>query len=1085
MSNNTEKPLLIYSASAGSGKTYTLVKTYLELILKGEAVPTNFSKIIAMTFTNKAALEMKTRVIEALADLSNPNRHVNPKEIEKALNYQRNIAAEFEMNIEAIQKKSQIALTHILHQYEDFFVMTIDKFNLRLIRSFAMDLDIEANFKVVIDETEIKQRVVDDFLNEIDPNMSSLLSRIFVLLAEGRMENESSWDFESELVNYLEILEKEDTIELLSQAQDITNEKEYIDSIKASINFKNDQLTRETVNFIQEITPQIEQLRKTDKRRANSIEGNVGKLAHTPIPSEVSFTDAVVRYIKQEEITEPILSTLSDYYEKHTAAVGEIENLNKIKSSFLYIQLLRKINERLKEFRKTEQIIRISEFNQMISELLKNEAAPYIYEKLGTRFNHFLLDEFQDTSRLQWQNIVPLVHESISQQHKNLIVGDPKQSIYRFRGGIADQFVVLPAIYNPKNDPHFDQLSIYFSKMGKKDELKDNYRSTKDVVEFNNLFFSHFISFIRNVKLKDDTTGIDFSNYYDKIEQNPKNVESGFVELVSKFDKKTKTQKYNEEENEEGESTTSPDEINYLLQCVSECLQDGFQKGDICILGDTAVQCNKYALALTNQGHKVVSVDSLSVNSDLSVRLCIIYLLWRSQPSNDLLAKQFAYTFLVIKCPDNSTETFMRYFCQKTSVFNPSEQFTYFDYKSFVSDYFGGWEVFQFSFENLYTLLEQFYKIAGLSELSNPYLHALSDMAFNFDLDNGPNLNAFVEYYNNKGKKISIQTPENNEAIKIMTAHKSKGLEFKVVIIPQLNSTFLKGRSKYLVELDKQLAYVSVSKSSKSQELRNKYKQEFEAALLDKLNLSYVAFTRPIKRLYVMSIFNEYADTDFGSTFIHPFVQSEIFASNTVESLIDDTSSYFKLQFGKRVKNNLSSEIIIPSNEFIPIDITDKLWFPEISLKHHLETVNSGLAEQLRYGRQLHFILSELHKFNSLNDILTTQQKKGIVESSFMETLKSDLQRITSHPFYKELHKDNIQIINEQDIITSINTINRPDKIICKKEETIVLDYKTGLKDKKHQKQVATYCSTLREMNFPNVKGIILYTKDMEFVQVV
>lgn len=1074
---NTEKPLLIYSASAGSGKTYMLVKTYLELILKGDTNPKNFSKIIAMTFTNKAALEMKNRIVEALADLSQPNRHEDLKKRKKALQYGKDIAFDFETTPEELTQKAHIALTHILHQYEDFFVMTIDKFNLRLIRSFAMDLDIESNFKVVIDETEIKQRVITDFLNEIDADVSSLLSTIFLQIASNRVSEGQGWNFEYELADYLNILDREDTIEMISQVSSEINIQDFFKRINAEINYLEEKFQAASTAYLQRYEADMEATPKFNGTKQKFIYTLAEKLRTQPINKKNLFTVTNIRYVEQEELPEPILSTIKDFYEALTSYFIDIEKAKKIKESFLYIHLLKKINERLKEFRKTEQIIRISEFNHMISDLLRNESAPYIYEKLGTRFNNFLLDEFQDTSILQWQNIVPLIHESISHQHKNLIVGDPKQSIYRFRGGTADQFVALPAIYNPKNDVHINTLSHYFKKMGIKKKLEDNYRSSKDIVEFNNLFFNQFIQFIR---LRSNDI-CDFTNYYDDITQNPKNENVGFVEINS-IHLKTNNRKVDNEDDDNGENSeeeTSEINIEYLIKCVNECLEDGYEKGDICVLGDVAKDCNKYAIALANEGHSVVSEDSLAVNSDVTVKLCLNYLNWRNQPANELLAMQFIDAFFALKHPESATQKFKSYIEQRESLTQKDKMISYCNYKRFVSDYFDNWESFHFSFENLYTLLEKFYKLINVNELNNPYLHHLADLAFSFDLNNGPDLSAFITYYTNKGLKSSIQTPENKDAIKIMTSHKSKGLEFKVVIIPQLSKSFLRANNKYVVKIENELVYTKVSKKVVSEELKVKYLEEFRANLLDKLNLCYVAFTRPVDRLYVMSSFSRKDETDFGASFIHPFLKSTTFDTN--RTYADENK--IVVQFGERVKLALKGDVSDKlDSKFFPLDVSDTLWFPQISLKHHLEDKEDSIAEHLRYGTQLHVLLSELENHQTIDNLLIAFEKKGLVENKFVPKLKSDLQRITTDSKYIELHQGGTQVINEQAIIISDKEVKRPDKIIVKENETVIIDYKTGLKDAKHQRQVKNYCAILSEMQFPNVKGYILYTQDLEFV---
>lgn len=1076
MQSDTEKkPLLIYSASAGSGKTYNLVKTYLELILKGNVHPTNFAKIIAMTFTNKAALEMKTRIVDALADLSYPQRHDTEKEREKAYKYRVDIAKDFEMKEMDIEKKAQLALTHILHQYEDFYVMTIDKFNLRLIRSFAMDLNLETNFKVVIDESEIQQRVVDDFLNEVDNKVSSLLSKIFLQMADDRMDDGQGWNFERELMEYLKILEKEESLELL-KATEISDLEAFVQQEKiqrehyyGKINELIQQVSAQFSGVIENTdgikAGQVNVLKKiVEKAVQNS--NDIATLLKTSL-----FTPTALRYVANEEIPEPALSFLRNFIQDYSFYSGEIEKNQKIRKSSNYIQLLKRVNDRLKEYRESEQIIRISEFNQMISDLLQSENTDFIYEKLGTRYNHFLLDEFQDTSRLQWHNIVPLVHESLSNYHKNLIVGDPKQSIYRFRGGVAEQFIQLPRIYNPKGDKNIAFISERFYELGRNAELADNYRSSKEVVKFNNTFFKKLVAYMNDEK------AIDFNDYYKDIVQNVKSTKKGYVELVSLH---SKTKKSESDEEEEAENEI----IAYLLNSVNKCLEDGYEKGDICILGDTSFLCNQYALALSKEGHKVVSSDSLAVDSENTVNLCIAFLKWRSQVSNELLAKQFIEKYLYLKFPTDAVRRFMQYNEEITHPSNPERTLTIFNYRRFVNEHFGSWDEFHTPFENLYALLEKFYEIAGLNELNNPYLHHLSDLAFNYDLNNGPDLASFIDYYENSGFKSSIQTPENKDAIKIMTCHKSKGLEFKVVIMPQVDSNFLKARANYLVELDHQLAYTTLSENSTNKELLEKYKEEYKAALLDKLNLVYVAFTRAVDRLYVQNFYKRGSKTGFGPSFLHPFLQTAQLDDFQMEQNdFEDGSQEIRITVGQAEKVEIATSTAETAN-FTPVSVTDKLWFPSISLKKNILDTDEGLEEHLRYGRQLHFLLSEIETEAEIAVGLQNFLFKGKIEKGFIDRLQADLHRILSNATYQSLLQGRTQTLQEQAIIISEQEIRRPDKVILKPDETIVIDFKTGLKQAKYQKQVQMYCKILREMGYPNVKGCLLYTEEMEFVEV-
>ena len=260
--------------------------------------------------------------------------------------------------------------------------------------------------------------------------------------------------------------------------------------------------------------------------------------------------------------------------------------------------------------KKDEQLIRISEFNKLISDLVRNELAPFIYERLGIRFQNFLLDEFQDTSRLQWLNMVPLIRESLSNENKNLIVGDPKQSIYRFKNGVAEQFVALPGVYNPEKHTTIQDHSDYFESMGHVVSLEENYRSSSTIVEFNNTLFP---------KIKEMLSD-EAKDFYNSIVQNPISKLEGFVDILSVPEEKDNT-----------------DLVPEIVERIEQCVADGFKLGDICILADLNFKANQWAIELTKRKYKIVSAESLLVQNEIKVKLIVSYLKRRLNPSSILL----------------------------------------------------------------------------------------------------------------------------------------------------------------------------------------------------------------------------------------------------------------------------------------------------------------------------------------------------------------------------------------------------------------------------------------------------------------
>jgi ATP-dependent exoDNAse (exonuclease V) beta subunit len=714
--------------------------------------------------------------------------------------------------------------------------------------------------------------------------------------------------------------------------------------------------------------------------------------------------------------------------------------------------LLQLISLDLEEVKSNENLIRISEFNKLISELIQDEEAPFIYERIGTRFQHFLLDEFQDTSRLQWLNIVPLIHESLSQNKENLIVGDPKQSIYRFKNGIAEQFVALPEIYNPENDSNIKVKSDYFYSQGEKKSLLENWRSCKNIVEFNNSFFT---------TLKDTIIPNEFHSFYEDVKQIPKGNEGGFVYIHS--------EKIEKSDDEEAESST-----NLMLEWVDSCLKDGFDAGDICILGYEKKECNEWARELTSKGYKVVSTDSLLVNSDYFVRLTIAYLKCRKNPIGELELRRFSELYFSSK-ETNSIVKIQSYWKIKSN--SEGKEFQVFDSEKFFKEHFKSEEHFFFSYQNLFDLLQGFYKLAGLNEIENPYLHHLSDMAHEFDVKYGPELDLFLEEYEQSGKKSPIQSPENKQTIKIMTAHKSKGLEFPIVIVPSMDWTISKTQNPFLISEEDEFMYENLSENSPIKSISLKSKEEKKQNLLDKINLCYVVFTRPVERLYVANLCGNRGNK-FGTEF-HKALEK-----TTELSKIEGDKIIVEYGETSQKEKNLKNELLVEENNFKPLSLNDTLWFPEISIQDHAFDEEFGLSEQRRYGTQLHFLVSILKNKSEIESIVSAKTVTGEIEAKFSKKLKEDLDLIFNFSAYSNLLDGATSILNEQAIIIDEKSTKVPDKIIIKENETIVLDFKTGDKSPKHQKQVQQYVSLLKKMNYPNVKGLVFYTKELDLQEV-
>lgn len=1021
----TLKPLQVLNASAGSGKTYHLVQAYIALLISDGTNPSNFKHIIAMTFTNKAALEMKERIVEALDAIGSENLS---REVLK-----ESLALELKLAPEEVVKRCQTVLEAILHQYEDFHVMTIDKFNLRLIKSFSRDLDLPGEFEVVLDESELIEQVVDQLLNQLGDAQHETLNQLMLEYAKNNIDEGNSWNFRKKLIEFGSILKQERHQVAVRKLLEMPLGLEVHRSLKATLKV----IDQHFAAINQRLWPLIETLDPKQLPGGGHTINDLKSLAkQTAFPVQeqllgVRISGNLEKSEKGKEIPQEIQAIVHELDAFWQTEIHEYAVTDLFLKNFFNMALLQFMARALDSSKKEGQVIRISEFNQLISALIQEENAPFIYERLGTRYHHYLLDEFQDTSHLQWLNLVPLLHESISQNYDNLIVGDPKQSIYRFKNGLAEQFVALPNIYNPDHLPKIAATSAYFEQMGRVSELSENWRSSPSIVSFNNDFFEAFRD-----KLPDATR-----SFYNAIRQTPRGTTNGLISIESR------------EEKDANDAI-----VPVIVSWIESCIQDGFNPSDICILGRRNRECNEWAVALDAAGYRVVSSDSLLIDTSLEVQLSITFLKWRLKPTGENEKKQFAEMYLRVHHSDYNA--YKKYLREAESA--SGRTYRYFDDHAFLVDYFGSEEAFFFKYETIYDLLEGFYRLCKLEELENPYLHHLADLAHEFGLNRGPNLSLFLEDYERRKRSIAVQIPAAKDAINIMTIHKSKGLEFPVVLLPSLNVK-LDLKSEFLIPINDVMLYKKPAKKEVLQPLIDLYQYEMDQILTDSVNMCYVAMTRPVERLYIRNVFEK---GTLGALF-HEVLEKTGMANEedgTLSVLINDGAR-------SQTKQKQHAAILTPKT------VGDLLWFPDIAFQDTEALYNSEfLSDEMHFGRSFHLLVSRLERKEDIQTQIQAAVDSGEITDSETAVLSKSLILLFENEEYVGLFQDSIQILNEQEILVDAAHFIRLDKLILYKDRTVLLDFKTGLPGSKDVNQVEKYVRILNQMEYPNVSAYLYYS---------
>jgi len=1044
--NREKYPLFVLSASAGSGKTYQLVLQYLSVLLDSN-LPSKYKGIVAITFTNKASLEMKSRIIDALFNLAEYNKGPNKEKTESIINELGNI---LQIDHEEIRKRSAQALKAILHGYENFNVSTIDKFNLRLIKSFSSDLELPNDFEISLNEDEVLEEVLELLLSSIGENGNKDLTVLVKEYAKSNFREGNQWNFKRQLMSFASSLNKEKNRPFISSLMNMSFDSSEYTAINKKIQKLNSEF-RIRIKGFSDLFLQLS-INSDDlpyKTTTYNALVKISKMKECPIMDrdEHFLPKRILTYCMDSGDTKALTRELKDkllaidsYYLEISQ---ELALLLKYRANFFNMALLRYVLDSLMEHKEKSKIIRISEFNELISNLVKKEDAPYIYERFGVKFEHFLLDEFQDTSRLQWLNLLPLIRESLSYKKENLIVGDPKQSIYRFNNGLAEQFVSLPKVYNPEQDEYISEVSSYFNELGIKKPLQENYRSCPEIVAFNNAVFE-------NLSLKLSSR---FKEFYESVRQVPVSKDKGFVRIIS----------------EKGKRNVSL-MVSEICEIIEQVKDDDFDLGDVCILTDKNALGVQIANELTQKNIPVFTQQSLLISKNIQVRLLLAYMKWRMRPTMDMMKKQFSELFFRMLGDDE--DGYFDYIQEKTA--KSGKAYRVFDDERFLNEYFNGREHFFRPFENIYEVVIQFITMMKWKETENPFLHQFVDLVFQFQNTKQSDLSKFIEYYEEHKKTFALKMPDSKNAIQIMTLHKAKGLEFPIVIIPEMDfGLSIRNDSKFFVESESKILYTSLSKNSVVEEIYGKSEEERNLILLDKVNLLYVGFTRAERRLYVFNRF--YKNTNLGASFHECLVDG--FKLKEQDGLIEYVSGE------TRSKSDDSSLEIEPEDVYYtPDDVSIDLSHVKLVLNDRDDESYESREERL-FGNYFHEFMSEVYTVDDIPVVFKKMQSDDQMEGELLQKVLKSAEKFFNTAQRNKFFENATKILNEQSILIPPSKVLRPDKVIERKNDVIVVDFKTGKSTSDHHEQIWNYKSALEEIYDKPVKAVLYYTIQDQLIE--
>jgi ATP-dependent exoDNAse (exonuclease V) beta subunit len=1030
----------IYDASAGSGKTFTLVKEYLKIILQSKKLDA-YRNILAITFTNKAVHEMKSRVVDSLFEFTkeNPNK--------KAQQLLGVLETETGLTIPKIKEKSQQIIKNLIHNYAAFDISTIDKFTHKVIRAFAHDLNLPITFEVSLDTDTLLSEAVDAIIAQAGNNAE--LTSLLVDFTMEKTDDDKSWDISREILETGRLILNENYREEITYL----NDKTIPDFQKSKGNLKaaTDTLLEETKIAAKTILQIIEDKAMNRfsfsgqffiKHLEKIVDGvSAENTKKYTVAEDIKINKTAKDAALIEEFIPDFLTHLEVIYSKLATRNFYLAFLKQITP----LSLLNTLNAELKKIQKEQGILSIAEFNSLIYDQIQNQPAPFIYERLGEKYRHFFIDEFQDTSQMQWHNLIPLIENALSSENTQgergslLLVGDPKQSIYRWRGGKAEQFIALSQGENPFPNTKPSHFS-----------LETNWRSYSQVIQFNNSFFELLSSKFKNPNYQDL-----YKNHSKQLENSKK---GGYVNI--RFIPKVEDDLDDLEEN--------LNKQDLYLQATKETIEKiktvGFDFKDVVILTRKKAHGTAIAKYLTENKIPIVSSESLLLSKSSEVLLCINILRY----INNKKDTESKVNFLYYLAKNNLETKSIHDFILEGRLLDKESEF-----ETWLSH-----QDINFSFENLrrkplYETVEIIIaKIIPIKK-RNAYLQFFLDLVLEQDIKKQSGISDFLAFWNSHSEKLSIPSPEGNDAVRIMTIHKSKGLEFPVVIIPFAEEDYSRSpKDKIWLDADEKIVglnkvLVSNSKSIETfgENAKAVYLQKEEEILLDNVNILYVALTRAEEQLFIISNYNQNKNG-------LPNNMSSYF----VEFLgIDFQEAKQEYEFGERTR--LSEKEMPKEQAKLVPQLAETLLPKNIKIAQRESVMwNTKQQQAIEYGNTIHEILSFINAREEIPGAIQKAIENGLITETQKPEIYQIITDIVTHSEITIFFQKGKTAFNEKAILLNNGSSIKPDRVVFESEKVVaLLDYKTGQFLPKHKTQLENYQLALEEMGFEVNKKTLLY----------
>ncbi len=1087
--------LKIYKASAGSGKTFLLVEAYLKMLF---ANPHSYRNILAVTFTNKATSEMKERILKELANLA----------AGRGSGYSETLK-EFGSELK-IKSQASLILKKILHDYSRFSVMTIDSFFQKIIRSFAREIRLNASFKTEIDNKQAMEDAIDRLFQEVDSN--ELLMDWMMQFLEENLDDGISWDFRKELVKFGREVEKEafkvhgdEFLDTLTGKEKLSG---YISEVKQAGNAAEMHLRslgQRGIVLMANAGIAYDQF----KSGRNSFANLFNKLANgkfdIPGKTVLEACDNLENWFKktdtpqfkkqaEELYNNGLNSLLRESIEALDHQMCIVNSCQAILKNIYPFGLLGNIALKIKEVLREKNTVLLSDSGRMIGRIIDGNDTPFIYEKVGLIYRYFMLDEFQDTSRQQWDNFKPLIENSLASGYPSLVVGDVKQSIYRWRNGdwnlLANQLA---------EDLRHQNVTVK--------NLEKNWRSGKSILDFNNSLY-RFASQYLNDYIKSETDepgyaalhGVIASAYEGHYQEKALSGSAdGLVEM-----------RFIEPDGTASKGAFREKALKLLMEELERVQIAGVKAEDIAILvrenSEAGLIANalwerKKCAAVPGCSYDVITSDTLKIGQSTVVGFVVNFMKFFLRRDSLQLRGELLYTYYRILQPlmiqDNQS--------------SPKDLHELFDAENPLPDLFREWLEMnpQSDFQNgllalpLYELAVSVIEHFALGKMTGEkvYLQAFLDMVLEYGREESGGIPGFLSWWEVSGSNKTLNLSNVKNFIRISSIHQSKGLEYHTLFIPFCNweiglnsrkpnyiwafpgAAPFNGLSMVLLKCDPLL---------KNSIFTYDYYHELLYSIMDNLNLLYVATTRAIHNLYLILPYKEGKQkTSNVAELIQELVESP-YQEDTVDkqkfrdlgAFWDPGRKYFKL--GSLVSSAKDPKMEIDlqhAGEPLILNPNNRMKI-RLHSKDYFQLSGDDKNQRINQGNMMHQLFERIKSRKDVGNAVAQMVAEGFLTAPEGEYFFGKIDRVLQELPYSDWFSDQWKVLNEREILRVGASRHRPDRVLLQGNRAVVIDYKTGEESEKDIRQMKGYLQDLQKMGYLLCEGNLWYLQNNVVVRV-